>query len=231
MSEEISKNYLPFTIYQNIQKLLTYRKLVLHDESKKNGFLTQESFIKKIQYDGYILIECVDAPEKRRRIAYNIPLIKTFIIIFDLESSYLETPAEFVKLMNKIPSFTENYKFNMDIILVPYNPFSIHFTKKINSYITEETDKKGFIHIYVYDYSYFSSERPKHKFIPRHRICSIEEEKEILKSLFTKKIDLPKIRINDVMCVWLGAEIGDIIEILFPSECSGYEPKFMVVRI
>ncbi len=61
-------------------------------------------------------------------------------------------------------------------------------------------------------------------------LISKPEEKEILNNLFTGKKNLPKIKKTDVIIIWLGAEIGDIIEVLMPSEASGIETKYLVVR-
>lgn len=242
--------YLPYVIYQNLQKFFEYRKLDLvsgssYPENKTSGkaeknkaiFLEEDEFIKNIQYYGYILIETKDKSEKDRRFHKTVlPVnrkkpVKTFILLLDLSSTYIQSSQNFTKLLNRVPGFDDNEKdHNIDIIIISYSSLNIHLTKKIDASIKEGDENNGFVHIYSYKYSHFSSERPKHKLVPPHRILSKEEEREVLNSLFTEKKYLPKIKKDETISIWIGAEIGDVIEVLFPSEASGVEPKYLVVR-
>src|ERR1700678_4255384 len=137
IAKDISRKYLPYTIYQNLQKFLIYRKLELvsgsiYSESKKaksaiktDVFMDQDEFIKSIQYYGYILIETRDAPTKDRRFNKNVSvinrkkLVKTFILLLDINSIYSQTSQNFSKILNRIPEFdTLEKKHNMDIIVI-----------------------------------------------------------------------------------------------------------------
>lgn len=249
MSEKDEKKvrrYLPYTIYENLKKFLEYRKLDLvsgsdYVETKKTKktdiFLDQDEFIKSIQYYGYVLIEAKDNDKKDRRFHKIVSLInkkkpvKTYILLLDLNSIYVQSSQNFIKILNRIPGFDETEKnYNMDIIIISHFNLNIHLMKKIDSSINEGNDDNGFIHIYPYKYAHFTSERPKHKLIAQQRILSKNEEKEILETLFTDKKSLPKIKKDDPIAIWFGAEIGDIIEALMPSEASGIETKYMIVR-
>ena len=53
----------------------------------------------------------------------------------------------------------------------------------------------------------------KHKLVPKHRILTKEEEKELLERYGITKKDLPKILDSDPVIKKIGAKIGDIVEI------------------
>ncbi len=63
---------------------------------------------------------------------------------------------------------------------------------------------------------------PDHVLVPKHRICSINEKKNVLKaygiSVKRSKEKLPRIKTDDVMVKYLGASSKQLIEIERPSE-------------
>jgi len=73
---------------------------------------------------------------------------------------------------------------------------------------------------------------PDHVFVPKHRICSIQESKAICKAYGIKpnkniKIDmLPHIKCDDVMVKYLGAKKGQLIEI---TRASDTNPKLEII--
>lgn len=235
------KQYLPLTIYKNLQVFLKSRKLDLVSGSIKADkkekavpdFLDDQTFIKDIQYFGYILLEARDAPDKDRRISNkhkNRP-VRTYIALLDLNSTYSNTSQDYVKLLNRIPGFDSVDKdYNLDIITISHADLSIHIMKKIDASISEGSDTNGFTHIHAWPYRYFTSIRPNHKLVAEHRILSKAEEEQVLRELYAEKADLPKIKKSEVICIWKGAEIGDVIEVKFISESSGYATKYLLVR-
>jgi len=238
--------YLPFVIYQNIQKLLEYRKLDLVEgvsyETKKikkhlNKFVDHDEFVKDIQYHGYILIEAKDKPEKERRFAASISAInkkrevKTFIILYDLNSIHTKSSGDFVKSLNKIPGFDSvDRDYNMDILIINHEELNLHLMKKVDFYTTEGTASNGFIHLFPYQYKHFSSDRMKHVLIPPHEIIPKEIEKKTMSELRNEKRDLPRIRKVDAVAIWLGADTGEIIMAKMNSEAAGIETKYLLVR-
>lgn len=236
--------FLPYTIYKNLAKFLEYRQLDLvagaiyadtkKDTKKIEKFLEESEMITKMQYYGYILIEANDKPSKDRRIKLSVNKnrpVKTYILLIERNSAHLKTSQNFVKLLNRIPGFSETKTdHNMDVIIITHNILSVYSDKKVKLYTFEGDENKGFIHIHSYKYVNFTSERPKHKLVAKHRIISRDEENEILKTLHTDKINLPKILLSDPMSVWLGVEVGDIIEAQMPSEATGIEIKYLVGR-
>lgn len=241
----MEKQFLPYVIYQNIEKFAQYRKLELvsgaiypeNSKTKVNIYLPQDEFTKNIQYYDYILLEYKDSPEKERIFTKQVPpgarskSVATFIFILNINSSYAQSSQNFMKGLNRIPDFDNKERpQNLDIIIISHNELNIHLTKKLELSIFEGSSEAGYIHIHPYKYLYFSSERPLHYLSMPQRILSKKEADTVLEQLYTTKKNLPKIRKTDVIAVWLGAEIGNIIEVKMLSEISGIETKYLLVR-
>lgn len=79
-----------------------------------------------------------------------------------------------------------------------------------------------------YTYLQLSIVVPKHELCSPHRILSEDEEYILLNvELYKDKTNLPIICINDPMIIWIGAEVGQIVEIERVSELAG---KSLVYR-
>jgi DNA-directed RNA polymerase subunit H (RpoH/RPB5) len=51
---------------------------------------------------------------------------------------------------------------------------------------------------------------------------SKDEIKDLFQFTASERADLPKIFITDTQIIWLGAKIGDVIEVTRGSEATGY---------
>lgn len=236
--------YFPYVIYKNIEIFSKYRKLdliqgAIYSENKKkyDKYLDQTEFVKNIQYYGYILLEFKDSANKERNFSKEVHITTkskktiTYILLLDLESIYTQSTQNFIKVLNRIPEFDDNNrKNNLEILIISHNELNIHLTKKLDSLIFNGSSESGFLHLFSYKYLHFSSERPKHLLTAPQRILNKQEAAEVLEVLCAEKNNLPKIRKVDPICIWLGAEIGDIIEAKLQSEISGIETKYLVVR-
>ena len=69
----------------------------------------------------------------------------------------------------------------------------------------------------------------EHVFVPKARILSEEEVKELLKKYKIKKSSLPRILETDPMVVELGAKKGDVIEFIRNSPIAGKSIYYRVV--
>lgn len=247
--ENPSPRYLPYLIYQHLEKFITSCRLELvagsqYSESKKTAshkatYLDQDEFTKNIQYYGYVQLEAKDAPHKDRRFRKTIAKsarskpVRTFILLLDIDSTYAKSTVQFTKLLERIPGFTDTKRqFNLDVIVISKDELSVHLNKRIVASMTngDDHDNSGFIRIAAYKYSMFSSVKQDNVLVPPHRIMSKDESQALLERLMVEKRDLSKIRQSDPMAVWLGAEIGDIIDIDGFSESAGIEKKYRVVR-
>jgi len=226
--------FIPYMIYKNLQKLLSYRQLVLEKDVK---ILTELEFIKNIQYSEYVMLACHDSKEKDRRypadtLATNkTKPVNTVFIILNEDSEYIKTSQKFTDLLNMVPGYkSDKRENNLEILIISRKTAGAHIGKKIKDLTTDGDDKNGFIKIYSYPYKYFTSVVPEHIMVPAHRILSKEEEKKVLEAIFAKKIDLPKITKHGSIGVWLGLEVGDIVEVKLPSESTGFEIKYLTTR-
>ncbi len=247
MSDRIVAKYLPTQVHENIGEFLKYRKLKMVSGSVSRrkakvaptheGMLSADLFTKAIQMDGYVIIEADDLPDKDRRYRKQVSETnqkyptKTFIVIMDMDSKFATQSPEFVNLMKRIPGFDSDRKYNLDIILISQYALSSHIQKKIEIYKSFGTDTTGFTNIEDYQYHIFRSNimDPNHAFIPPHRLLSRAEEHEILTTLHSEKKDLSRIHQSDPPVVWIGGEVGDIVEISQFSEATGSAFEYRVV--
>jgi DNA-directed RNA polymerase subunit H (RpoH/RPB5) len=193
------KNYnlILLQIYNNIFPFIRYRGLQLIDTQ-----LSDDEFNKKIQINKYILIKT----EKQDSSGVNK---LTNILLFHNNTDYSSKTAEFKKLMN---SLDKDSKF---IIISKDNIIGF-----INKHIEDLQIEKSNINNYTY--MQLSIIIPEHINCVPHRILSIEESEELLnKVLFVDKKNLQAICINDPMIIWIGGNVGDVIEITRTSEITG----------
>jgi DNA-directed RNA polymerase subunit H (RpoH/RPB5) len=242
--DEEEQQYLPYRIYSNLSKFFEIRKLDLvsgaqyiEAKSSKSNMLSQEEFIKNIQYYGYIQLECKDSASKDRRFKKNTPSdikskpVKTFILLLDQGSVYAKTTPQFAKLLERLPGFNDAKRnFNMDVIVISKEELNVHLQKKLTTSETDGDPTKGYIHITPVRYSMFSTIKLDHKLIPPHKIMPKSEATALLQKLMVIRSDLPKIRKLEPITFWLGAEIGDVIDIDEFSEATAIEKRYRVVR-
>jgi DNA-directed RNA polymerase subunit H (RpoH/RPB5) len=245
MSEE--HRYLPYVVYQNLLHFINYRKLELvssnltnasKTESTGNQLLSQDIFTQTLQYNKYVMLEAKDISSKDRRYpkemhaaTHTFPT-KTIIILLDQEGSFINAAHDFTRLLNRVPHVRDlGHKFNMDIILISYNVLGTNIINKFEQYTRIGNESSGYIRMIPYEYGKFTFIPINHKLVPACRILSRSEESELLEKAHIAKKNCRKIRIGDAVSVWLGAELGDIIEEQQLSESSGIEVTYRVVRV
>lgn len=118
---------------------------------------------------------------------------------------------------------------NVDIICIVKDEISSHVRKKAAAYIFNGNDARGFTHIDFYRYHVFNTVIPAHVSVPHHKIVPAEDEKRLLESLGARKKHLEKIKRKDPPVIWIGGEIGDIIEIETISESTGKALNYRIV--
>lgn len=245
---KIVSKYLPALVNENMAEFLKHRRLELVSGSVSkrkaqkvvthNDLLDSETFTKAIQVDEYVILEAKDLATKDRRYRKQIAEInqkkitKTYIVILDVNSKYGLQSPEFITLMKRIPQFDQEKRdHNIDIIIISQYALSSHIQKKIDMYRSFGTPECGFTNFEDYQYHVFLSNimDPNHSFVPPHRLLSREEETELLKNIHAEKKDLPRIHQSDPPIVWIGGEIGDIVEIKQYSESTGEVLQYRVV--
>jgi len=230
--------YIPFIIYNNIMHFLEFRKLKLKTHIVKNkqvdGILTESKFIEIIFTDDYVMLECEDTEPRKfppftHESAKKLKTI-TYFIIVEPNSQISNVSNSFDRMLKNIPHLTSSKRTtNLDIIVVTKEPFKTNIEKKIEPMRTNGDESgAGFLHIHNYRFRTFAMIIPEHKLVPPHRVLSKEEAAQVLKETNTKKRDMPKIHHDDAMALWSNAQIGDVIEILMPSEATGDEVVYRV---
>lgn len=195
------KNYnlILLQIYNNIFPFIKYRGLKLIDTQ-----LSDDDFNKKIQINKYILIKT----EEQDANGSSVNKL-TNILLFHNNTDYSSKTAEFKKLMN---SLDKDSKF----IIISKDNISGFINKHIDDLQIEKSN------INNYTYMQLSIVIPEHINCVPHRILSIEESEELLnRVLFVDKKNLQAICINDPMIIWIGGNVGDVIEITRTSEITG----------
>lgn len=161
--------------------------------------LTIDDFNKKIQIQRYITIKTLNADND----------IITIILLHH-NTEYSSKIAKFKKL---VQFFDTSKKL---IIISKDNMMSFMIKNDMIANINN------------YTYLQLSIVVPKHELCSPHRILSEDEEYNLLNvELYKDKTNLPIICINDPMIIWIGAEVGQIVEIERVSELAG---KSLVYR-
>lgn len=190
-----------FARYKNLIIFATeWRKYKLTSSTLDN-----EAFRKTMQADQFVRLECDD--EKKGR--------SVLIYLFDRSSKYVTTSQEMKKLLKKI-------KGPCNVILVTYQALSVYHRKVIASY--------KMLAINVYRHEIFDLVLPHGPLCYPHRVMSREEVLKLTNDdLCCYVINLPKILDEDPQCIWIGAEVGDVIEIKMLSDITGETYQYRVV--
>lgn len=216
-----------FSIYQNIQVLYQYRRLVSLDAD-----YTQEQFIKLIQKDKYILLSAANRSDvvngadeiDNTKIEKLKNLVHTFNeksksskeVITNILLIYPGTECEnkranMLKLINHI-----RYPFANVIIITP-TKVSSGVTKGLQS-LSSRSEHRG--HDFkTFTYALLSSVLPEYELVPKYEILSLEQI-DNLKKWFIDPNSLPKVFEHDPQMVWIGARVGDVIKFTTISEVT-----------
>lgn len=70
----------------------------------------------------------------------------------------------------------------------------------------------------------------KHNIVPKHKLMTIDEQKDLLKKLKCGIENLPEILTTDPVARFFGAKVGDVFEIRRPSQTAGHALYYRAVR-
>lgn len=192
------------TQYKQYLNLLTFatewRKYKLNIKP-----LNETEFRNEMQTEQYVRIDCLDPKRKKEVIIY----------LFDKNSKYIISSQDLKKLLKK-------NKNPCNIILVTYKPLNTYCRKAIVSF--------KHLSIVSYRHEIFDLVIPNGPLCYPHRIMSREEVLHLCNhELCCYLINLPKIFEEDPQCIWIGATIGDVVEIKMLSDISGEAIQYRVV--
>jgi len=192
--------------YQQYQNLYIFAKDWRKYKPISN-LLNKDIFRKQIQFNQYIRLDFINTKLEKPVLIY----------LFIKNSKYFNNSQNLKRLLVKIrePS---------DVILVTEALFKV-YSKKIFA-IFKHLRIKNYLH------EHFSLIIPKGPLCYPHRILEYKEVDQLLNSdLCCYLVNLPKILVDDVQCIWIGAEVGDVIEIRSFSDIAGESIHYRVVII
>lgn len=194
-------NDIQYTRYLNLDIFATeWRKYV-----RKTPVLNAENFYKEFRVNTYIKMDYVKSKTGK----------PVFIYLIATNSVYHLVPQNLKQLLNKI-------KIPADVILVTSFPFSSGGLKSIPAF--------KHLRVKMYLHETFSFILPNGPLCYPHRIMEPQEINTLLNSgLCCYLTNLPKISVSDPQCIWIGAEVGDVLEISMLSDISGIALLYKVV--
>ena len=183
--------------------------LIFAEEWRKfelvNKKISFEAFRTALYKDSYVRIDCRDATNSR----------DVIIFMFDQGSKYTASNQEMKKLLKYEPAGSY-------VILISHDSLSTYHRK----YIAIERRIK----IQSANYTNFAMILPKGPLCYPHRILSRAEILDLANNeLCCYIINLPKIYDDDPQCLWIGAQVGDVIEITMYTDTAGEVIVYRVV--
>lgn len=253
--DELSDHYYPYEVYNNVIKMLGYRKLTLVKAAAYSGEqrtepLDKATFTRLFQYHQYILVMAKDSPDKERRPLKSMAKHTqdpaayptwTYVLLVMPGAQHLSKADNLKKLIKTVGLNNPPKDRNLEVLLVYEGDFASNLINKMVSFnfngILKETNENGDVEvltgyqqIQTVPYSILTTERPKHVLCPPHIPLTKAEEKQVMKMLRVEKSGLPVIRHNEPMSIWYGLTIGSVVKIIVDSETTGTGVKYCVVR-
>lgn len=228
------------------QKLLHGSVKLRRDDIAHVSALTKEQFLKIFQVQHYVVLESEDLPTRQRGTrpsAYRTSTppenwkVKTYYLLVDPDEvqNFANTPGQLIEAINKlgIPSQRrKDHDRELIIIVRDANDTYINNTLLALQFpaMLQNGAPEGGLHTTFNSYEYFTGcPRPEHVSVPKHHLLSPEEEKKVTVELGLQKNQMGKLRRNEAMVVWLGAEPDQIILIDKSDETVLYRPDYRVV--
>ena len=132
------------------------------------------------------------------------------------DSKYVKSTPNFKKLMDSLGNSVA------EVFIITKVPLSIYINKVLHSF--------GTLRISNYLHRHFSIEITRGPLCSKHTILSNEEViKTCFQDLMIHPLSIPPIFISDPICLWIGAEIGQVVKIESYSENSGLAIRYRIV--
>jgi len=188
--------------YLNIQLFIQkYRKFIAPET-----FLNRKQFKKTIQLEQYVRVQCRQ-PDSGKVI---------YIYLMKTDSKYIKATPNFKKLMDSLGQEPA------DIYVITKTPLSIYINKILYKFAN--------LKIHNFLHKHFSIEITRGPHCSKHTILSDDEViKTCFQDLMIHPLAIPPIYVTDPICVWIGAEIGQVIRIEANSENAGKVIRYRIV--
>jgi DNA-directed RNA polymerase subunit H (RpoH/RPB5) len=189
---------------KNIHHFINHRKY----ETERNKESNVDIEFNRLMKDGYLKIEA------RAQDGHLI-----FIIMLSPESDYHNHGPYLRNLMDKFLD-----KSDTDIIFIVHEAF---FKKsQILTIINERNEIRN--RIFTYPYYMFVCNIPEHESVAKYELVDPNEVKALLKYNKIRPIDLQKMLHDDIISIWYGFEVGNVVKAAKASETSG---RFTTYRL
>ncbi len=147
---------VPWNVYTNILKMLEYRGV-----QPTGAQLDQGTLLQTLNNVNYITINGVRKQESIDKCKHVTLERKVVVIMIAPSSTYATKSADFKKMLRG-----HGTDQPVNIIFISNESLTKHIDKQLISYKNEYPN----LYIEDYDYSKFTTERPKHSCIPPHSI-------------------------------------------------------------
>jgi DNA-directed RNA polymerase subunit H (RpoH/RPB5) len=166
---------------------------------------TKKEFVTNMQSEECVMLQYVNPASSKPVLLY----------LLSANSKYNNNSQNLRGLLARIKEPT-------DVIIVSSEVFKTYSIRTIAKFKT--------LRVKTYLHENFDLIIPNGPLCYPHRILSFEEVNNLLnKEISCKLINLPKILQEDVQCIWIGAEVGDVIEITQLSDITGESIQYRVV--
>jgi len=162
-------------------------------------------FVQEMQLNKYI------------KMRYTVDEKPRPVIIF-----FLAKNSEFARKSADLKNILNRIREPANVILISDSPISRYGMKAIVTYAR--------LTVKTLSHDNFIMTMPNGPLCFKHRIMSADETMHLLNvDLKCHLVDLPKIFASDVQCVWIGAEVGDVVAITMRTDVNGESMKYCAV--
>jgi DNA-directed RNA polymerase subunit H (RpoH/RPB5) len=185
-------------IYENLHLFATkYRGYTV-----TSPVLAESAFTRQIQGDRRVRIEATAAaPERKITIVLLAKNNKTHVV---------------VDLRDMLTEITKGERRSADVARV----VMFISDENLKAQLVKVSLAMPTVRLYNYLHIHFLIELPRVLHATPHRIIG-DAEKKLLEENHVRPESLPHIRENDAQCVWIGAQVGDIVAVERKSLGSG----------
>lgn len=181
-----------YTIYRNA---LVYLAVIKFEPTEEARDMTEEAFIKTLQFHAYVSIRAVNAEGE--------PL---YVFLLG-DPGFSSKSMEFKKLLNTVQeSEAHLLVISEEGLKTPVKKFLLRYRRKT-------------LHIKDHLYVNFKVDPRRNVMVPRHTLCSDDEARMILaENKVESPANLPRIRHTDPQVLWAGGHPGQIMRIVRRSD-------------
>lgn len=188
--------------YLNIQLFVEkYRNFITAEP-----FLTRKQFKKTIQLEQYVRARCRD-PKSGKTV---------YIYLMKTDSKFIKATPNFKKLMESLGQEPA------DVYVITKTPLSVYINKILHKFSN--------LKIHNFLHKHFSIETTRGPHCSETIILSDAEVVGVcFQDLMIHPLAIPPIYVTDPICIWIGAEIGQVVRITANSENSGRVVRYRIV--